>query len=356
MLGPKPISQGSPVPASQSQDFATLNTAVGAHFVGNQPQSRPASAVPVARARAADGPAPAVAADIQPQALSNAKRLVNVDATAIRPGASQTRKRLDDDDILTLAESIREKGLMQPVLLRPRADEPRLFDLVAGYRRWRAACTIGLTHVPAIVLDGVDDAEALELALTENLRRRDLTVIEEAEAYRMLAERHGRTHEQIATLAGKSRTQITNILRLLTLPPEVQQMLEAGDLGFGHARALIGNPDPVAAAKEIVARQLKVRDVERMAAKADGKRAALDAASPKAVAAAATTDQSAPLSPGTAALAATLAEYLDADVSFDLSAKRPAMKIEAKSADQVITAARLIRNALQVNSLKSGIA
>ena len=352
MLGPKPVSQGSPDLADEPRDFATLNTAVGAHFVNSQPQHRPASAVPVAPTHADDGAAPQVAADIPPQTLSNAKRLVHIDATAIRPGTSQTRKRLDDEEIVTLAESIREKGLMQPVLLRPRADEPRLFDLVAGYRRWRAACTIGLAHVPAIVLDGVDDAEALELALTENLRRRDLTVIEEAEAYRMLAERHGRTHEQIAALAGKSRAQVTNILRLLTLPREVRQMLEAGDLSFGHARALIGSDDPVAAAKEIVARQLKVRDVERMTAKADDRRAALDAASPKTVAA----EQEATLSPGTAALAATLAEYLDADVSFDLSAKRPAMKIEAKSAEQVITAARLIRNALQLNSLKSGIA
>jgi ParB family chromosome partitioning protein len=160
-----------------------------------------------------------------------------------------------------LADSIREVGLLQPVLVRPAGDG---FELIAGERRWRAAQRVGLQVIPALVRE-TDDNTALEQALVENLQRDDLNPLEEAAAYQQLIEDFHLTHEQVASRMGKSRAAISNTLRLLQLPPSIQRALREGQLTMGHARALLGTPDRAfqeAMAKRIVKEDLSVRQVE----------------------------------------------------------------------------------------------
>lgn len=192
-------------------------------------------------------------------------RIWYVPTAAIHPTPTQLRKHLSTDELQTLAHSIREKGVAQPILLRCRRGTADAFELIAGHRRWRAAILAGLTEVPAIVIDRIGDKEALELALVENLQRRDLSVLEEAEAFRIMIEEHGQTHEQIAAVSGRSRSHVSNILRLLGLPAEVKEMIDSGLISFGHARALLAAESPGRLAARIVEEQLTVRETERIA-------------------------------------------------------------------------------------------
>ncbi|MGZ6945672.1 MAG: ParB/RepB/Spo0J family partition protein, partial [Acidimicrobiia bacterium] len=160
-----------------------------------------------------------------------------------------------------LAESIREVGILQPVLVRETDDG---YELIAGERRWRAARRVGLQNIPALVRD-TDDASALEHALVENVHRADLNVLEEAAAYQQLIEDFGLTHEEVAMRVGRSRTAVTNTMRLLQLPPTVQRLVRDKSLTMGHARALLGTPDRALQeklAKRVVAEGLSVRAVE----------------------------------------------------------------------------------------------
>jgi ParB family chromosome partitioning protein len=186
---------------------------------------------------------------------------------SIKPNPRQPRVNFDEDTMSSLASSIKEMGILQPVLVRQigseAADE---FELIAGERRWRAARRAGLQTIPVLVQTS-DETRSLEQALVENLHRQDLNVLEEAAAYQQLVEDFGYTHDQVATRVGKSRTAVTNILRLLQLPAGVQRLLAEGQITPGHARALLGTPDrgyQEVLAKSIVSDGLTVRAIEEM--------------------------------------------------------------------------------------------
>ena len=173
----------------------------------------------------------------------------------------QPRRHFDEDELETLAESLRAYGVLQPLLVRPRPGSAPGYEIVAGERRWRAAQRAGLHELPVVVRD-LGDRDVLEIALVENLQREDLTPIEEARAYQRLIDEFGRTQEEIAREIGRSRPHIANTLRLLKLPEMVRRMLEDGRLSAGHARALLAADDPVALAQAVVERGLNVRDTE----------------------------------------------------------------------------------------------
>ncbi len=181
----------------------------------------------------------------------------------LHPGAFQPRRRFDEAEIDSLAESIRANGVLQPILVRRHPRLPNAYEIVAGERRWRAAQRAGLHEVP-ITLRAIADAEAVELALVENIQRQDLNALEEGEGYRRLMEEFGNTQEALARRVGKSRSHIANTLRLLALPEAVKRMLEDGRLSAGHARALLGARDPAAIAERVVARGLNVRQTEAL--------------------------------------------------------------------------------------------
>ena len=189
----------------------------------------------------------------------------------VRPGAFQPRRRFDEAELEALAQSVREKGVLQPLLVRPVEEEDAAFELIAGERRWRAAQRAGLHRVPVLVR-ALGDAEAMEIALIENLQREDLSALEEAEAYRRLMQEFGRTQAALADAVGKSRSHVANTLRLLGLPEAVQRRLEEGALSAGHARALLAAADPAALATEIVRRGLNVRMTERLVQHRTGRR------------------------------------------------------------------------------------
>jgi len=187
-----------------------------------------------------------------------------VEIGRIRPNSSQPRMHFDEEAIAELAESIGERGVLQPILLRPAAEG---FELVAGERRWRAAQRAGLHSIPAIVRD-LDDSASAEIALIENIQRADLNPIEEAEGYRQLIKRHGHTQDGLSKIVSKSRSHVANLLRLLNLPDGVKQALMRGDIDMGHARAIATVPDPDALLPEIIDKGLSVRQTEALAQKA----------------------------------------------------------------------------------------
>lgn len=191
----------------------------------------------------------------------------------IRPGAFQPRRRFSEDELESLAQSVREKGVLQPLLVRPVDEAEAAFELIAGERRWRAAQRAGLHQVPVLVR-AFGDVEALEIALIENLQREDLTALEEAEAYRRLMGDFGRTQANIAEALGKSRSHVANTLRLLGLPEAVRRRLEEGALSAGHARALLAAKDPAELAAEIIRRGLNVRVTEQLVKRRSGPRRA----------------------------------------------------------------------------------
>jgi ParB family transcriptional regulator, chromosome partitioning protein len=186
----------------------------------------------------------------------------------LRPGKFQPRRHFDPEEMQPLIESVREKGVLQPLLVRRLEDGE--YEIIAGERRWRAAQAAKLHEVPVVVRE-CDDREALEVALVENVQRQDLTPLEEAEGYKRLIDEFGHTQEDLAQAVGKSRSHIANMLRLLGLPDEVKQLLESGALSAGHARTLIGAENPLALAKQIVEKGLNVRDAETLAGEAKGK-------------------------------------------------------------------------------------
>ena len=186
----------------------------------------------------------------------------------IEPDPEQPRKRFDDDALNQLADSITENGLLQPIAVRPK-QVGRGYIIIAGERRWRAARLAGLDEVPVIIKD-VTDEQAAALALIENLQREDLDPIEVAEGCRQLIEKYGLTQESAAKKLGKSRSAVTNSLRLLALPQDVRRMVSAGQLSFGHAKVLLGLPSEELmqqAAAEVVAQNLNVRQTEALCKK-----------------------------------------------------------------------------------------
>jgi ParB family chromosome partitioning protein len=183
----------------------------------------------------------------------------------IRPNPNQPRVQFSEDSIDELADSIAERGVLQPILLRPHGDGEG-FEIIAGERRWRAAQRARLHTIPAIVRE-IDEATTAELALIENIQREDLNAIEEAEGYKQLIERHGHTQDNVAKIVHKSRSHVANLLRLLDLPEFVRQSLLKGDISMGHARAVATAPDPEELTREILAKGLSVRQAEKLASK-----------------------------------------------------------------------------------------
>lgn len=182
----------------------------------------------------------------------------------IEPNPNQPRRDFSKASLDELAASIKEKGVIQPLIVRKHPSKPEHFEIVAGERRWRASQIARLHELP-IVLRDFDDTEVLEIAIIENIQRADLNPVEEALGYRQLMERFGHTQEKLAQALSKSRSHIANLMRLLQLPDEVQVMLREGLLTAGHARALITTDDPLALAREVVEKGLSVRETERLA-------------------------------------------------------------------------------------------
>ena len=182
----------------------------------------------------------------------------------IRRNPSQPRRTFDEAALQELADSIRTKGVLQAILVRPDPKEAGKYQIIAGERRWRAAKMAGLGAIPAIVRN-VDELELLEVGIIENVQRADLNPIEEAEAYDALMQRFGRTQDSLASSVGKSRVHITNTLRLLQLPESARAYVRAGKVGAGHARAALGAPDPEALIELAATKGLSVREVEALA-------------------------------------------------------------------------------------------
>src|SRR5438067_13684578 len=196
----------------------------------------------------------------QQSAASDEIREIELDL--IRPGSQQPRTNFDQAKLDELAQSIRSTGIIQPLLVRPKGG---LFELVAGERRWRAAQLAGLARIPAIVRD-IPDERLLEMALVENIQRQELNPIEEALAYKRLIDSLGLTQDEVARRVGRDRTFVTNYLRVLKLPTDIQRLIEVGRLSFGHARALLGVDEPVTQrrlAQKIVKHSWSVRETEQ---------------------------------------------------------------------------------------------
>ena len=185
----------------------------------------------------------------------------NVPIEFLRPSPLQPRRLFDQGELETLAESIRERGILQPLLVRPGTSGAAGYEIVAGERRWRAAQLAGLHELPVVVRE-LSDRVTLELALVENLQRSDLSALDEARAYRRLTEEFAHTQEAVADAVGKSRSHVANTLRLLALPEAVQTMIQDAALSAGHARALLGCPEPERLAQLVVEAGLSVRETE----------------------------------------------------------------------------------------------
>ncbi len=198
----------------------------------------------------------------QPDAPRRPDRLVPIER--IVPNPDQPRRSFTPDQLEELANSIRAKGVIQPLIVRPNPQNAEQFEIVAGERRWRAAQMAQLHELPVLVRD-FNDTEVLEVAIIENIQRADLNPIEEAAGYRQLMFKFGHTQEKLAEALGKSRSHIANLMRLLNLPDGIQTMVSDGQLSAGHARALITATNPEDLAKQVIAKGLSVRETERLA-------------------------------------------------------------------------------------------
>jgi ParB family chromosome partitioning protein len=247
--------------------------------------------------------------------------LLELPVSAIKPNSFQPRNHFDEDALASLTASVRELGVLQPVLVR-QADDHGNFELIAGERRWRAAKRAGLQTIPALVRTATD-ADSLEQALVENLHREDLNPLEEAAAYQQLIEDFKLTHDELATRVGKSRAAISNTLRLFQLPPGIQRLVAEGQLSAGHARALLGTPDrsyQEALARRAVAEGLSVRTVE------EAIRARGEAPAPVEASDAAATPRLRP--PGFLELEELLSAHLDTRVKVEMGMKKGRVLIE----------------------------
>lgn len=262
--------------------------------------------------------------------------LLELPVASIRASAFQPRKHFEEESLAALTASVRELGVLQPVLVRPDAEGN--YELVAGERRWRAAKRAGLQTIPALVRHVGDDA-SLEQALVENLHREDLNPLEEAAAYQQLIEDFNLTHEELSARVGKSRAAITNTLRLFQLPPAIQRLVADGQLSEGHARALLGTPDRAfqeALAGRIVAEGLSVRAVEE----AVRARSRSDPATRSTEAAAGPSRRLRP--PGLLELEDLLSKHLDTRVKVDMGAKKGRVVIDFATLEDLERVYRLM--------------
>jgi ParB family chromosome partitioning protein len=241
----------------------------------------------------------------------------------IRPNPRNPRHVFSETDLDELTASIRERGIIQPILVRPVRGAPDSFELIAGERRWRAAQRAGLHEIPIVQIEATD-GEALELAIIENVQRSDLNPLEEAKGYQALLDEFKHSQEEVARIVGKSRSHVANTMRLLKLPDSVQIYVSDGKITAGHARALLGQPNPEALARDIVEKGLNVRDVEALAQE----RAS---AAGKTVRARQRTDKDA----DTAALEKRLADALGFAVEIDHRSNGGQVRIRYRTLDQL---------------------
>jgi ParB family transcriptional regulator, chromosome partitioning protein len=258
------------------------------------------------------------AENVTPERARNQRR---VPIEYLRPNPRNPRKNFSDAELEELASSIKERGIIQPVVVRAVRGAKDAYEIIAGERRWRAAQRAGLHDVPIVPVEATD-SEALELAIIENVQRADLNPLEEAGGYQALANEYKHSHEDIAKIVGKSRSHVTNTLRLLKLSEPIKAYINAGKITAGAARMLIGAPDPEAMAREIVERGLNVRQVEALAKeranepdKSVKKRAAKNA--------------------DTVALERRLSNALGLTVTVDHRSKGGALHIQYRSLDQL---------------------
>lgn len=283
----------------------------------DRPDGAPAATTPVG-----EEPAPAAESDgLRPVEGAS---FAELPVTAIRPNAVQPRQVFDEDAMAELVHSIREVGLLQPVVVRRLEGES--YELVMGERRWRATQAAGLDTIPAIVRD-TDDTDMLRDALLENLHRSQLNPLEEASAYQQLLEDFGCTHEELAQRIGRSRPQISNTIRLLRLSPAVQRRVAAGVLSAGHARSLLAVEDPEVQdrlAQRVVSEGISVRSLEEIVAVGDTGSAGTQRA-----------QRAKPVAPGLAELADRLSDRLETRVKVDLGQRKGKITVEFASLDDL---------------------
>jgi ParB family transcriptional regulator, chromosome partitioning protein len=193
--------------------------------------------------------------------VQDIRSLRHVPVELLHPNPNNPRKHFAEEELESLAKSLKDKGLLQPLVVRPRGDGS--FEIVAGERRWRASQRAGIHDVPVLIRE-LDDKETLEIALIENIQRSDLNALEEARAYRQLLEQYGYTQQQLADAIGKSRSHIANTMRLMSLPESIQHQIEDGSLTAGHARSLVATEQPEELAEKIIKLKLTVREAEDM--------------------------------------------------------------------------------------------
>jgi ParB family chromosome partitioning protein len=263
----------------------------------------------------------------EPPAATEAAALRSLPVESLEPGPFQPRGGMDKESLEELAASIREHGILQPILARPKPGSPGAYEIIGGERRWRAAQVARLHEVPVVVRD-LGDREAMAAGLVENLQRQDLNAMEEAEGYRRLIDEFGLTQEGLGQAVGKSRSHVANTVRLLSLPSEVRDLVRNGVLSAGHARTLVGAADPGRLAAQIVARGLNVRQAEALAAAQ---------ARPKP-----DTPERATRDPETAALERDLTEKLGLKVSVKHAGKGGEVVIRYRDLDQLDGLIRLL--------------
>ena len=277
-------------------------------------------------------------------------RLESVPTAAIRPLAGMPQQRLETADLRALAASLKRHGMVVPLLVRVDPQRPGTLELFVGFRRWRAALLAKLPQVPAIIFEG-SESIAFEIGVLENLHRRDLTLIEEAERFSILADRYARTPDQIAALSGRTRSQVANMLCLVALPEEVRLRLRDGQIGFAHGRALLGLADPEALARRIVAERLTVEETERLAAQLRGAASAGEPAPAPPepapdIAIAAPAESPSPHD--VQILQAALSVELGAQTDVRANPTGSTLLIQAGSPEQLASAVALLRDALRL--------
>jgi ParB family chromosome partitioning protein len=264
--------------------------------------------------------------DIATRPNISADRKVAIDLVVRNP--KNPRKHFAEEDLQDLASSIRQHGIVQPVVVRPVSEGK--FEIIAGERRWRAAQLAGLNEIPVLIRE-VDDRTALELAIVENVQRADLNPLEEALGYEQLIAEHGYTQNDLGEIIGKSRSHVANSLRLLKLPSLVRDMITSGALSAGHARALVPTSDPVGLARTIVAKGMSVRDAERIAQN-----------NIRAQSQPALETKSAEKDPDTVALERSLSDSLGLDVTINHKGNGGRLAISYKSLEQLESICRLL--------------
>jgi ParB family chromosome partitioning protein len=246
----------------------------------------------------------------------------SLQVSVLEPGSFQPRRMMDEAALDELADSLKSRGILQPLLVRPHPSAEGQYQIIAGERRWRAAQKAGLHEVPVLVR-ALSDTDAMAAGLVENLQRQDLNGIEEAEGFRRLIDEFGLTQEQLAQAIGKSRPHITNMLRLLGLPPDLQTYVRLGALSAGHARAILNHPKPADAARAIIAGQLSVRQAEALTQQALAPEDQPDRIPARAA------------NPEAEVLASRLAQKLGLHVRISFDGKRGTVAIAYQSLDQL---------------------